>query len=84
MKRGSAPHLDLIARSSIYMSHHVHLSGHLLCECRRIQFGIKHWAALSVTLAILIPLDSNFPKLPDTWFPVFAYFAVAIAMVEKV
>lgn len=52
--------------------------------CRRIQFGIKHWLALSVALALFIPLDSNFPRLPDTWFPVFAYFAVAIAMVEKV
>ncbi|KAK9794323.1 hypothetical protein WJX73_008166 [Symbiochloris irregularis] len=51
---------------------------------RRIQYGIKHWAALSVALAIIIPLDSNFPAIPDTWFPVFAYFAVAICMVEKV
>ncbi|KAK9807320.1 hypothetical protein WJX73_001467 [Symbiochloris irregularis] len=50
---------------------------------RRIQFGLKHWAGLSVVLSLFLPLDSNFPTIRTAWGPVFAYLAVATAFTEK-
>lgn len=52
-------------------------------EYRKAQYGFKVWLALSIALAIILPVTANFTKTAE-WRLYYGLITVSIIIIERV